>query len=131
MVDCVLELQKAVFAALDDDATLSGLITGVYNHVPQGSALPYVSIAAIDSSPYQSLSSSGVEIKLQINIYSNDNGSKEVVGLANEVKRILHNTRPTLTGCEVIFLRNSRAVFSKASDGKVWEGKVEFVARVS
>ena len=60
-VDCLWELQKAVFTALDGDGTLSGLVTGVYSHVAQDTAFPYVKFADIKVTDWSTKSNSGIK----------------------------------------------------------------------
>ena len=48
-MDSMWELQKAIYAQLNGDSALGGLVTGIYDYVPEGSNSPYVVIGDMKS----------------------------------------------------------------------------------
>lgn len=126
MADCLWELQKAAFTVLDGDATLSGLVTGVYDQVPQDTSFPFVVIESIGSSGKSTKTEEVIQAIVSIAVYSRYRGKKEVWEILNEVKRIMHNNLLSMTGCTMVINKYQRSGAQILSDGLTQRGFVEF-----
>lgn len=90
----VLEIQTAVQAKLLGDATLSGMITGVFDQVPQNKPLPYISYGQHVDGPYPTFGGHwNSEAYFLLDIWSNASGDDECYRILAEVLRLLA-TRP-------------------------------------
>jgi len=130
MTDCIWELQKAVFAALDGDGTLSALITGVYSHVPQDTAFPYIKFGDIAARNWSTNTSSGDEIKFNVEIFGRSRGAKEILEILKEVRRILDDASLAMTGCTMVSMKYNSADITQMPDGLTWHGIVSFDALI-
>ena len=97
MANAEWELQQAIYAALIGDSALMALISGVYDYVPEGSALDYVTIGDDDFNANDTKTSNGFEVYATIHAWSENNGRKKVKELAGEIYRILHKTSLIIT----------------------------------
>ena len=73
-------IQKAVFSRLDTD-----LPEPVYDHVPDGSAYPYVVIGDDAESSWNTKQLGGVEVELSITVYAQYRGWRTTKELADSV----------------------------------------------
>lgn len=89
----IFELQVAVQTALTGDAQLMGLITGVFDQVREGQALPYVSYGQHVDGPWATFGHWNSEAFFLLDIWSNASGDEEAYSILAEVRRILE-TRP-------------------------------------
>ena len=126
MTDCLWELQKAVFTALDGDVTLSGLVTGVYNHVPQDTAFPYVKFGKLSASDWSTKTNAGIRGEFNIDVFSQNRGSKEALAIMIEIKRILDGSALSMTGCSMISMKYNSTSVSHLGDGVTWQGNISF-----
>lgn len=102
-VDPQLEIQKAIFKALNDDKTLNKKITGVFDFVPQEKKYPYVSIGADSFSDFGSHTFDGLDGFVIIDSWTQGETSRELVKMIQaDVYRILHNSDLAVTGFCVI-----------------------------
>lgn len=131
MSNALLELQKAIYAALNGDSTLSAMIEGVFNHVPQGTAYPYLVISNIDAEDISSVASHKERVRGQLNVYSEQHGAKEALDIAGEIHRILHQQNLSLaSGYSLELLQVKETTASQLSNGRFWVVRVSFEARV-
>jgi hypothetical protein len=89
VIDYSLEVQAAVFNALKNHAGLDALIEGVYDHVPEGAAFPYVTIGDDVVTPLQSHNPRGQIIALSIHTWSVADGRHEAKQIMREVTNAL------------------------------------------
>ena len=73
------ELQTAIYTRLTNDATLAGVITGVFDfaNVPLNQAFPYVTIGDATEAPNNTLGRRGYDTTLTLHIWSKYKGFKE------------------------------------------------------
>lgn len=89
----VFELQEAVQAKLTGDSTLSGMISGVGDQLPEGQALPYISYGQHVDGPFPTFGKWNSEAFFLLDIWSNAQGDEECYRILAEVIRLLQ-TRP-------------------------------------
>jgi len=124
--DCLNELQKAVFTALDGDATISSQVTAVYSHVTQGAIYPYIKISSIESSDWSTITTTGIKSNISFDVYSQERGNKELLDILVEIKRILDGTILAMTGCTMVSSHYISTSTTQLSDGLTWKGSVGF-----
>ncbi len=128
--DPVWELQKAVYTALGSDATLSAMISGVFSHVPQDTAFPYIKFDNVVAKDWSTKSSTGIQATLPIYVFSRGRGDKEALNILAEVKRILDDTTLSMTGCAMVSLKFSDSKVMQMNDGVTWQAVAGFKAMV-
>ena len=126
--DSSWELQQAVYGALTGDSTLMALITGVHDHLPQGAAFPYVTIAESTARAWGVVGVVGIEATLTLHVWSRVRGRKEFKQIMAEMHRILHDADLTVTGHALIWLRFDFAETILDDDGATYHGITRFRA---
>lgn len=125
-------LQKAIYQKLKGSATLTAVVVGVYDDVPQSSdsglasAFPYVTIGDDSSTEWDTDTELGVEVLITIHVWSRAKGRTETKQIQKIVYNLLHRCKlsvkdSVLVGCEYI----SDESFMD-SDGKTRHGVQQF-----
>lgn len=126
IIDCLWELQKAIFVALSGDGELSGLVSGVYSHVPQDATFPYVKIDSISAGDSSTLASRGIRGAISVLVLSRERGSKEALNIITEIKRILDRSSLSMTGCSMVSINYENSAVRQLNDGITWVGSISF-----
>lgn len=130
MTSASLQLQKAVFARLSGDGALVTLLGGprVYNDVPRGAALPYVTIGESSVRDWSTGSEEGHEHLLSILVWSRANGEREVHLILAAVEAALHDAALTVAGQRLVNLRHEFSEIRRDADGETSRGLMRFRA---
>ncbi|MBP3958340.1 DUF3168 domain-containing protein [Gemmata sp. G18] len=110
-------LQKAIYDRLTDQIT----DTPVYDHVPQGSPMPFVRIGAITALNWDTKSDTGDELSVTIHAFDSAAGKKGVQTLLGQIKQALHRQEAnlTLTGHALVTLEYTAADADVEPQGEV------------
>ena len=90
-------VQVAIYQRLTGDAALAGLVTGVYDEVPEGTAYPYVRIGdhlSIDDNAHGQY---GREIPSTIHIWTQARGNAQGQDIANRIVELLDHQHRALS----------------------------------
>ena len=123
-----LEMQQAIYQLLSTDSTLSSLVTGVYDHVPAGTALPYITIGDATSRDWSTKTSSGSQLLFTIHAYSAEGGRKQVTDIMTRVYDLLHQGTLSLTSHTLVAVRFELGDIERERDGEIYHGRVRFRA---
>lgn len=105
----LIEVQRALYTKLHGDAVLMGMVNGVFDVVPQKTALPYV---VIGDGQMRVLSAEGLnlnEVQLLIEVWGEADGRKRVLSIMRRLFLLLHLGTLTLNGFEQVSLRCEQA----------------------
>jgi hypothetical protein len=94
----MLALQTAIYSRLSGDATLAAMVSGVYDHVPQGQAFPYVRIGNVTEVPDNLFGKVGRAATVTISVFSQGQGYKEALTIAGRVQQLLDGASLSVTG---------------------------------
>ena len=96
-------LQRAIFARLTGDATLTGLIgaDGVTDRILLRPKLPLIVLRSIDSSDYGTASEGGEVHIVSIEVWSEAAGNREAQAIAARVRTLLHDAPRALEGARL------------------------------
>lgn len=84
-------MQKAIVGRLKDDAAVSAIISGrVYDRVPAGATLPYVHIRGIQAIDDGADCINGIEVFVDLDVWSNAVGKVEASRAAAAVRAALN-----------------------------------------
>jgi uncharacterized protein DUF3168 len=121
------ELQKAIHAALVDDAPLASFVDArIYDRPPDDVAFPFVTIGDAEVSPGET---SGCAIhKLTLISWSRKNGRRETKEIVGAIHDRLNNATLTLSGHSLVSLQFEQAVLSHVPDADALSGKIRFRA---
>lgn len=123
-------LQKAVFATLNADATLTGLIGAgrVHDDAPQHAAFPYLTFGQSTFTDWSTATDDGAEHVLTLHVWSRAAGKKEAQAIMRAVRRGLHDRSLALEDHRLINLRHELSETSRDPDGETVHGIVRFRA---
>lgn len=119
-----LELQKAVFQTLSVNGALTALLGGarIYNDVPRGAALPYVTLGESTVRDWSTGSDAGHEHLLSIQVWSRANGEREVHQILAAVEAALDDAALTVAGARLVNLRHEFSEIRRDADGETSRG---------
>lgn len=121
-------LQTAVHTALTADAALMGMVEGVFDHVPEKTGYPYVTIGNIRM---RDMSAQGVTLlraELAVSVYSRARGRKEAGDIMGELNRLLQNMAAPVEGYALLSLRHVASEITLERDGLTYQGRMRFEA---
>lgn len=82
-------VQKAVYARLSGDATLAGLVSGVFDEPPEDAAMPYVVVGEAVETPDDAHDRRGAEVAATVHVWSRYRGFAEALAILDAVDRLL------------------------------------------
>ncbi len=126
--DALWQLQKEIFTKLSTDSTLTAMVSGVYENVPQDSAFPYVAISDMQSADWSTKTTKGAQVIIRVDAFTRERGSKKLLEIMTRVSDLLHQCSLTLTGHTLINLRLLDNDMLKANDGLTYIGASRFRA---
>lgn len=120
-------LQAAIYAQLAA-SDLMNSISGIYDHVPEGAAFPYITVGEAMSQDWSSNSFSGQEHRLTLHAWSREAGRKQVKELLGQIHAVLHEQSVIVTGHKLVSLRYEFSETFKDPDGLTHQGVIRFRA---
>ncbi len=96
------EIQAAIFGILKNDATLMGLVTGVYDDAPQNTVYPYIVIGESTEVRFDMFSHAGNDTTFTLHVWSQYPGYKECYQISNQVNKTLDKAALAPTGNSLI-----------------------------
>jgi hypothetical protein len=103
------KLQQALYARLNGDGVLMGLVQGIHDTVPQQSQFPYVVIGDGQQNDLPASEIITVRCALEIVVFSRSKGRKEVLMILDRLYALLHRGVLTVDGYECMVVRCERA----------------------
>lgn len=86
----LVDVQTAVFAALNGNTTLRALVSGVYDSVAQGVVFPYVAIGDGTAVPFDTCTTLGDDATIDVHVWSRYRGRAECKAIQEAVYNVLH-----------------------------------------
>lgn len=124
--DVAWPLQVALYSRLTADPDLSGDVTGVFDHVPEGQLFPYVTIGAFTSVPEGALDRFGARSTVTLHVWSTYHGRFEVGGIATHLMRLLDHQPLTVVGHDTVVCRHEQTVDVPDPDPDVTHRAIRF-----
>jgi len=119
--DSLWDVQTGVFTVLTGTSSLTALLANgaasVLDHVPTGTAFPYVVIAAAQSVPMDTQGVSGNEVTLTIDTYSHATGMQEARHIMSKIYDALHNAAFTVPNQVLVQCQCLSAATGLEADG--------------
>ncbi len=123
MSSAVWDLQQAVHAKLAADTAVLAQLGGaprIYDDVPRGAALPYITFAAFTARDWATGSDAGTEITFAVHVWSRGAGHKGPHLLAAAVRAALHDQVLTLAVHHLVNLRHDSSETRRERDGDTY-----------
>jgi hypothetical protein len=124
------EVQRALFTQLTANAPLMAQLTGVFDFVPENTALPYLTLGEQSAADWSTKSFSGQEYLLTLHVWSAARGRKQAKEIISLVHGALHQTELTITGHHLVNLRFVSSQLFLDEDGLTHHGVMRFRARI-
>jgi hypothetical protein len=134
MPSATLALQQSIFAALTADSALTTLLGAdrIYDDVPQGTALPYLTLGQTTERDCSTGSDpdtdAGAEHLLTLHVWSDARGKKQAHEILAAVRATLHDAPLALSGHRLVNLRHEFSEARRAPDGETIHGTARFRA---
>ena len=123
-------LQERIYSTLNGDSTLGGLITGVFDGVPDGQTLPIVVIGEQTSNDNGSKTLDGRDYIFNVDVFSDYRGMKEIKNIQKEIYRLLHESSLSVSGASFVDCRCEFTTDILEDDGITRHGVMRFRAFV-
>lgn len=120
-------LQAAIYAKLTGTG---GLSQPVYDNVPVGAVLPYVTIGEDTSIDWGSKTEDGEEVTITLHAWSSYRGKKEAKEIMAAIYALLHRQPLTVTGFMVVWIRHDFSTVQLDPDGQTYHGIIRFRALI-
>jgi len=123
-------LQQSIFAALTADTALTALLGPgrVFDDVPQGAALPYVTLGQVTLRDASTATEEGAEHSITVHVWSDARGKKETHAILAAIRGAVHDRPLALTGHRLVNLRHELSEVRRALDGATIHGTARFRA---
>lgn len=131
MASSAWELQKAVFAALSADAPLAGLLgsgSRIYDDVPRGADLPYVTFGQSTVRDWSTGTDTGFEHLFTLHVWSRVTGERQTHQIMTAIADRMNDQALTLSGFRLVNLRHEFSDSFRDPDGETIHGLVRFRA---
>lgn len=115
----LLAVQIALYQKLSGDSTLVGLVTGVYDNVPEDAVYPYVVIGEVNATPDNAHGLFGRELLATIHVWSNYRGFREALQITEQIVTLLDHQPLAVTGHRVVSVRHDRTFTLREFDPEV------------
>jgi hypothetical protein len=86
----LVQVQRSIYDELTANPALMGMITGVYDHVDQGTVFPYVVIGEDSAAEWDTDTEIGAESTLTIHSWSRQRGRLETKEIQQAIYEVLH-----------------------------------------
>ncbi len=118
--------QTAVFTLLTADSTLSGLVTGIYDHVPDSALYPFIAIGESHVRDHSNVEKAGTEQQITLRIFSREAGRKQAAIIMERIVTLMHQGALTVSGQQVLMVRFLSSAITLLDDGRTYEGTLNF-----
>lgn len=110
-------VQQAIYAKLTSDATLMGLIKGVFDAVPDNQPMPYVVIGEGTEVPFRTFTSTSYVATITLHIWSGAKGYKEGLAILDRLNTLLDRVSLTVSGFQHIYCEYEFSNTTQDPDG--------------
>jgi hypothetical protein len=140
----LLAVQTAVIKRLREDAVLSGMVSGVFDAVPEGQAFPYVVYVDAFEIPDRTLGQGGFEVHFTLLAHTRDGsdttgrigyaGYRQLALITARAVELLTDydaeNRMTVTGWDVVDSDVERLDLSRDDDGITRRGEIDIIMKL-
>lgn len=99
------EVQQAIYDRLTGDATLGALIAGVFDHVPEGTAYPYVTLGEVITTPDNRHGGFGRSVVATLHVWTQARGFAEALAIEARLVELLDHQALPLAGHHTVSVR--------------------------
>ncbi|WP_306186972.1 DUF3168 domain-containing protein [Streptomyces sp. MK5] len=119
-------LQEAVYAKLTADAALMGLVTGVFDEVPEEQPFPYVTLGSITEVPDDAHDRQGLTAQVVLHVWSKYRGYREAAQILAAVDAVLDRKPLAVDGFTDISVAQAQHQSMRDSDPTIRHINVQY-----
>ncbi len=125
-----LELQKAIYQKLRNDAPLLALLGGakIYDNTPQRTEFPYVTFGQSVVRDWSTGTDKGHEHIVTLHVWSRAAGRRQVHEMIDAIETALHDQPLVMSGFILVNLRHENSDARRDPDGETYRGTVRYRA---
>lgn len=124
-------LQQALYSKLSGDGVLMGMVTGLYDVVPQRTTAPFV---VLGDGSAQGEEASGVAVtrcSLTVHVWTEAVGRKAALIIMDRIYGLLHEATLTISGYQLVLMRGEKASTQLADEGAYLHGQLGFTVMLA
>lgn len=127
----LMEVQRSLYSKLHGDGVLAGMVSGIYDVVPQHSVLPYVILGDSVSKAVAADGTTITECQMELEVWTDTGGRKTALNIMNRIHALLHLGTLSISGLQLILLRVERADTALAEQASRMHGTLRVIATVA
>lgn len=127
----LMEVQRGLYSKLHGDGVLGGMVSNIYDVVPQHTLLPYV---IVGDGAQQAVAADGVtitECRIELQVWTETGGRKTALAIMNRIHALLHLGTLSLSGLQLVLLRVEQADTALAEQATRVHGTLRVIATVA
>lgn len=122
------DVQTAVYSRLTGISALTDLLAegadSILDHVPPGTAFPYVVIGEMTTRPFDTQTHQGCDLALALHAYSQGSGMKEVKSIVSALTDALHDQVFVVPNQTLILCQKTDTSMTLEQDGVTRHGVI-------
>jgi len=126
MATALWPLQQAVYAKLTADTTLMGLVSGVYDEVPEDVEFPYVTLGSITELPDDAHDRQGLTAQVVLHIWSKYRGYAEAARILAAMDQVLDRKPLAVDGFTDVSIAQAQHQSMRDSDPTIRHINVQY-----
>lgn len=120
-------IQESLYALLTGDATLSGIVAGIYDRVPESPDYPYIVIDNLTSRDWSTRTSLGFNTQVPMVVYG-QTGTAELLEILDRIYELVVEGNITLLNHQLVALKFETHNLATLEDGITKRGNIRFRA---
>lgn len=130
MTHPALSLQAAMYSRLQNSTVLINILGSdlIFDDVPKSQKLPYVVFAESVHNDWSTGSENGMEHAVTLNVWSDQNGRKEALMIADAIVTSLHDLPKTIDNHALINFSHEFTEVAKDQETELFLAKINFRA---
>jgi hypothetical protein len=129
MATRLIDAQKKIFEALNNNTEIIAIVTGVFDYVPEDVVTPYITFGQMLSSEDKTKTDDGEKINVFIEIWSENQGRKEALEILTLAEKSLE-TEFVFTDADVLEQKTINREVVEETYG-VFHATLEFQIRLA
>ena len=119
-------IQAALYAALTADSSLMAVVSGVFDWVPEGTAMPYVTIGETLATPRNAHDRFGRRHVTTVHVWSDQQGFKETNSIMTLIVQALDHQVLTVVGHDAVMVHYEFEQTLNDPDPEIRHGVLRF-----
>lgn len=115
-----------VYDTLNNDSSITALVTGIYTYALQETNPPYVVISMDRIRPLNGAGLTAHEVEFSLATYSSEAGFSEVFEISEKLFTAMQGKQATISSFELVNTRFTDSDFERLKDGKGIKATLEF-----